>query len=645
MSNTINFKHSDNVIIVKKSDNYRGYHGIVRSYIPSKYDVEILVNNVPRRLLINKTWVKKYSDEQVKVIKGDYRNVIGKIINRYDAEVMVNLTAIGKDHKYKKKDVFYTDLLLANNSYVQVSSVEYIGKELKITGYEMRNDIKLIVKSVIDNSLIKKIMPGFEMYVTQEMKEASELSAFRQYMSTGVYRSDEDPDDKNYLEEMVYTGEDKEENGKDENDEDEEDDEIDGEQKENMLEASEDDMKVSFADIERSAYGMYGMSQMTREQEEYQTYIRQLGPYLDLVDKFDIFQKVDAIMKNIVEPGYMINAMQQGESKEVAMETYNELRSMNLKFIIACLVFYDLNSVRNISYSSFFNNLPKTYFNVNEDMDKILRNIFLADDVPRFKVLTNDEMNSIRKWVETDDKKSLIEFSLKRCDLNLRSILNVGIMSEDMIESKSVKRIDGERGERVEKKKEMSKEQMVKNRIRDLKINIEKMDKMGKRYQSVRYERELFDLEMREFLNLSEKELIKKIEEFEVTSQRLGDPKGKLLRKINMLRKAVFAIRYKSHIQKGLSKAGIENDIKKQDGYRFAYDNFEDAESVLGLNYEYDKFDDEEKIIKEKGYDDKKKGLFKIYVKFIKQYNEYLDKKKKEQEQDLLISKMGKLKV
>ena len=112
-----------------------------------------------------------------------------------------------------------------------------------------------------------------------------------------------------------------------------------------------------------------------------------------------------------------------------------------------------------------------------------------------------------------------------------------------------------------------------------------------------------------------------------------------------MLRKAIFAIRYKSHIQKGLSKAGIENDIKKQDGYRFAYDNFEDAEGVLGLNYEYDKFDDEEKIIREKGYDDKKRGLFKIYVKFIKQYNEYLDKKRKEQEQDLLISKMGKMKV
>lgn len=624
MSNTIDFKHSLNVIILKKGDEYRGYRGSIRSYVPSKYEVLIDVGNIQRKLLINKLWVKKYTDDVVKVIKGDYKNSKGKILNRYDAEVMVNVTAIGKDYKYKNKDVFYTDFLLTNDSYIQVNEISYVDKDLKISGYEMRKDHK-IVKSIIDLSLIKNIMPGFELYITKEsgIKIPSILNA---YVKDGKYKSEDNIEDENPLEEMVYDNLDdldNEEEKDDDSDREDNDFELDEDEKavdEDGMLSEESEMKVSFADVERSAYES---KKLTKDQEEYQMYIRQLGPYLEIVDKYDIFQKVETIMKNIVEPGYIINAKEQGESKEVAMESYNELKSMNLRFIIACLVFYDLNKSRSISYDAFFNSIPKTFFNKNESMDKIVRNIFLSNDVPRIVNLTEDEISMLSKYVDENNKEELIKYSLRRCDKNLRMLLNIGIFEIGNIQLESVKRV-----EKVDMDvdKGVSKDQKYKNRIKELKNMIERgLDKDDK------YKKELFDLEMSEYLSQDESILVKKITEFEKTLKKLGDPTGKLQRKIEMVTKAIFVNRYKKQIMNEISKLKVE-ETDKRDSLEFAYNNFERAEVVLSSM-------SDDNII------DKKRSnvLSKIYNKFVKQYSDYLVKKREESEKDVLISKMSKM--
>jgi hypothetical protein len=613
-----------NVIILKKGDNYRGYHGIIRSYIPSKYEVQIDVGNMQRKLLINKAWVKKYSDDVVKVIKGDYKNAKGKIVNRYEAEIIVNVTAIGKDHKYKKKDVFYTDFLLTNDSYVQVNEILIVDSIMKINGYEMRKDHK-IVKMEVDTTLIKKVMPAFELYVTQENIQVPFI--LKSYVSSSNYKNEDDPEEENRLEELVYQEEQQEQDQESEQEsEQEQDQKSEQEQNQESEREQEDDMKVSFADIERSAYES---KKLTKDQEEYQMYIRQLGSYLDIVDKYDIFQKAESIMKNIVEPGYIINATQQGESKEIAMETYNELKSMNLKFIIACLVFYDLNRSRSIAYDTFFGNIPKTYFNKNEDMDKIVRNIFLTNDVPRIVNLTDEEMNILGKYVEENNKEELIKYSLRRCDKNLRMILNIGVFDIGNIQLQSVKKMDMEVDKKVSlSSKELSKDQQIKNRMRELKGMIERgLDKDGK------YDREMFDLEAIEYLNKDEKELVKKILEFEETLKRLGDPKGKLRRKINMITKAIFVNRYKNQIMNEISKLKVE-DTDKRDSLEFAYKNFERADVVLSSMGKDDIIDKKRSVV-----------LSKIYNKFIKQYNDYLVKKWGEQEEDLLTSKMSKMEI
>ena len=608
MNNTINFKHSSNVIILKKGDPYRGYSGIIRSYVPSKYDVLINDGNIQRKLLINKSWVKKYSDDVVKVIKGDYKNLKGRISNRYDAEVMVNVIAIGKDYKYKKKDVFYTDFLLTNDSYLQVDRISYINNIIRIDGYEMSKDT--IVQTTIDSSLIKSVIPGFQLYITREIN-VTIPPILKSYVSEGTY---EEPEEENHIEEKVYEEESENDDIGLDDDEDDKDEEQ-GNYADLVLEddeTEEKELKVSYKDKERSEYMT---EKLTEDQREYEMYIIRLGGYIEIVDKYDIFQKAEAIMKNIVKPGYIINAGMQNESNEVAMETYNELKSMNLKFIIACLVFYDLNKSRNMSYDAFFNSIPKTFFNKNETMDTIVRNIFLSNNVPRFVNLTEEEIKILNELVRTNNRGGVIRYSLRRCDVNLRMVLNIGIYEAGNIELQSVKRV---KNVDMDIDRTISNEQQNKNRMKELRVMIERgIDNDGK------YSKELFDLEVIEYSTQDEKTLVEKIGGFEKTLKKWGDPTGKLKRTIDMIRKAIYIIKSKKVIMKDINNS----TGKKKDILKFVHDNIERAETVLSsMN------DD----------DERKSALSKCYKQFLEQYNALV---KKKDESDVLISEMSKMKI
>ena len=603
MNNTINFKHSSNVIILKKGDPYRGYSGIIRSYVPSKYDVLINDGNIQRKLLINKSWVKKYSDDVVKVIKGDYKNLKGRISNRYDAEVMVNVIAIGKDYKYKKKDVFYTDFLLTNNSYLQVDRISYINNIIRIDGYEMSKDT--IVQTTIDSSLIKSVIPGFQLYITREIN-VTIPPILKSYVSEGTY---EEPEEENHIEEKVYEEESENDDIGLDDDEDDKDEEQ-GNYADLVLEddeTEEKELKVSYKDEERSEYMT---ERLTEHQREYEMYIIRLGGYIEIVDKYDIFQKAEAIMKDIVKPGYIINACLQKKKKEVAMQTYNQLRSMNLKFIIACLVFYDLNKSRNISYDAFFNSIPETFF--NETMDTIVKNIFLLNNVPRFMDITEE---GIRMLKRTNNRGELIKYSLRRCDVNLRMVLNIGIYEAGNIELQSVKRV---KNVDMDIDRTISNEQQNKNRMKELRVMIERgIDNDGK------YSKELFDLEVIEYSTQDEKTLVEKIGGFEKTLKKWGDPTGKLKRTIDMIRKAIYIIKSKKVIMKDINNS----TGKKKDILKFVHDNIERAETVLSsMN------DD----------DERKRALSKCYKQFLEQYNALV---KKKDESDVLISEMSKMKI
>ena len=466
--------------------------------------------------------------------------------------------------------------------------------------------------------------------------------------NTRLYKNDEE----NYLEEKVYEEENENDDfGLDDDEDDKneergdyadlglEDDEDNKDEEQGNYDdfgleddkTEEKEMKVSYKDKERSEYMT---EKLTKDQMEYQKYIgqldiKQLGSYLENVNKYDIFQKAEAIMKNIVEPGYIINAKGQGESKEVAMQTYNELKSMNLKFIIACLVFYDLNKSRNMSYDAFFNSIPKTFFNKNETMDTIVRNIFLSNNVPRFVNLTEEEIKMLGKYVDENKKEELIRYSLRRCDVNLRMVLNIGIYEAGNIELQSVKRV---KNVDMDIDRTISKERQNKNRMKELRAMIEKrLDNDGK------YSKELFDLEVIENLSYDETTLVEKIGGFEKTLKKLGDPTGKLKRKIDMIRKAIFIIKYKNKIMKDIDNL-TGKETGKRDILNFVYDNIERAETVLSSMNDDDK---------------RKSALSQVYNKLLNQYNEYLVKKKgesenlvkKKDESDVLISEMSKMKI
>jgi hypothetical protein len=423
MTGTIPFKHSSNVTILKRKDPYKGNMGIVTSYIPSKYKVEIDVKNAKRELLINKTWVRKYADDVVKVTKGDYTNSRGRIINRYDAEVIVNITTTGKNYTYKQTEVFFKDLLLTNNDYMQIKEI-YLDRGIRISGYEMRNN--RIVDSTIDGSSILKVMPGLELYTTLTTNIPDILKPF--------VKNIEDQGEEVQLEEVIYDNFDEEE----ENDNDNDNEGEITDYADLGLEdggTDEDQVTVSYADVERSSYMT---RELTDDEREYERYTRQLGILvIDDVNKYDIFDKAISIMTNIVKPGYEINATNEGET---AIEKYNRLKSMNLKFIIACLVFYDLNKTRHISYNNFFRSIPEGYFNMNENINTIMENIFLMRNVPRLIELTEEQQETIRDLYRRRDNGGLIQYSLHRCDENLRMILNITISNIENIQLQSVKK-------------------------------------------------------------------------------------------------------------------------------------------------------------------------------------------------------------
>ena len=617
MTDTIPFKHSSNVTILKRNDPYKGNMGIVTSYIPSKYKVEIDIKNAKRELLINKTWVRKYPDDVVKVTKGDYTNSKGKIINRYDAEVIVNITTTGKNYTYKQTEVFFKDLLLTNNNYMQIKEI-YLDRGIRISGYEMRNN--RIVDSTIDGSSILKVMPGLELYTTLTTNIPDILKPFVKNIDDREVQS----------EEVIYHNFDEEEENVNDNFNEEEENVNDNfyEEEENVNEndndnyaylglddggTDEDQVTVSYADVERSSYMT---RELTDDEREYERYIRQLGILvIDDVNKYDIFDKATSIMTNIVKPGYEINATNEGET---AIEKYNRLKSMNLKYIIACLVFYDLNKTRHISYNNFFRSIPEGYFNMNENINTIMDNIFLMRNVPRLIELTEEQQETIRDLYRHRDNRELIQYSLHRCDVNLRMILNITISNIENIQLQSVKK-----SEKMNIDKDVSQDQRNKNRMNELKSMIERgLDNDGE------YERELFNLEMSEYLNQDRPTLIKKIQTFKDTLNRRGDLTGKLKKKINMITKAVFVIDYKKKLMDEISNVNSDN-TNRRDILQYVYDNLEKAESVLSsmhINNIIDK---------------RIQALAAVHARLLRQYEGYLAKK----EEEVLTSKLSKMAI
>ena len=617
MTDTIPFKHSSNVTILKRNDPYKGNMGIVTSYIPSKYKVEIDIKNAKRELLINKTWVRKYPDDVVKVTKGDYTNSKGKIINRYDAEVIVNITTTGKNYTYKQTEVFFKDLLLTNNNYMQIKEI-YLDRGIRTSGYEMRNN--RIVDSTIDGSSILKVMPGLELYTTLTTNIPDILKPFVKNIDDREVQS----------EEVIYHNFDEEEENVNDNFNEEEENVNDNfyEEEENVNEndndnyaylglddggTDEDQVTVSYADVERSSYMT---RELTDDEREYERYIRQLGILvIDDVNKYDIFDKATSIMTNIVKPGYEINATNEGET---AIEKYNRLKSMNLKYIIACLVFYDLNKTRHISYNNFFRSIPEGYFNMNENINTIMDNIFLMRNVPRLIELTEEQQETIRDLYRHRDNRELIQYSLHRCDVNLRMILNITISNIENIQLQSVKK-----SEKMNIDKDVSQDQRNKNRMNELKSMIERgLDNDGE------YERELFNLEMSEYLNQDRPTLIKKIQTFKDTLNRRGDLTGKLKKKINMITKAVFVIDYKKKLMDEISNVNSDN-TNRRDILQYVYDNLEKAESVLSsmhINNIIDK---------------RIQALAAVHARLLRQYEGYLAKK----EEEVLTSKLSKMAI
>jgi hypothetical protein len=154
----------------KKDIDYKGKCGRLSRVIEEQY-----------MILYNKTVVLQMSNVIIKdnsvvnVVRGVYKNKVGKLICKHKSHLNVFVNAMNKlllshmvrgdDNVYNNKkitadDVFYMDVLLSNGNYFQVSKVLDNGDFM---GLEKNNLTRMVSLQTISQSEIRNYGSGFEL--------------------------------------------------------------------------------------------------------------------------------------------------------------------------------------------------------------------------------------------------------------------------------------------------------------------------------------------------------------------------------------------------------------------------------------------------------------------------------------------------
>jgi hypothetical protein len=353
--------------------------------------------------------------KRVSFQRGVYKNKKAELLNIESAYLNVQINAIGKivtEHSVKlesgfgvrkivPEDVFYCDIELKNGSYFQV---EECCKD-KFVGRKRGSDVTM----TIFNDNIAKFMPGFTV-----------LSST---VSSTTFEKEEEIDVKNMF--VMDTIEESEEcDDTDEKDEKDVDNYGDDNDKEKdvfetdvQYENTEGEMKVSFKDTERS---FVVQITFTKDEKEYLKMIEKCASVIgEISNAFALLDCVNDAVKTM--------------KRELAKIDISDWKNTDAKYIIACLVVYDLlHNGYSMSVYDFKKIVEKLYETGYITKNTISNSAFIRSDVDADMKLkktcwnciqmSNESKVSVKRLYKESKYLDIVKIIMENCNIVLQNL-------------------------------------------------------------------------------------------------------------------------------------------------------------------------------------------------------------------------------
>lgn len=424
LNKNINFKHSIYGII--KSGGYKGKEVEIREYYPAKYEVivdkrgyisinkdmkqgdKVMDCEVISEVEKNKYLVSckktvlfakrniKIRGNKVNIIKGEMKGEIGELVKEHKAKLLVSFDAEGTRimRFMDVDDIFYTDVLLKNGKYFQVSRIELGGENnYKIYGNEIGGELKMITMSDI-----KKMMPGMDIIGKKIVEDTvdQEDEFISEYISEDTSESDEMDEEE-------------------------------------LGEEEPEDFKQTFRDIERTEIIT---QQLNFIQRGYYDMIKMIldinGESIDNVNAYDIIDNIEIVVNKL--------------NKIIKTQNINfdiSGSKIDMKILISLLVSYEMVKSELIfeGYQKYIKNLFDKNFFYNT-LDELMVSFLLRKDNTIFKC----DNKTLRDFYKSKKYYNIVENIILCFNDVLKTILDVPVditkMKSSIVELEKVERIE-----------------------------------------------------------------------------------------------------------------------------------------------------------------------------------------------------------
>ena len=391
----------------KNDENYFGRYGNLVCEIPEQYLV------VYKRIVKVNDNVVDVDGKNISFQRGVYKNKIGELLDIESAYLNVQINAIGKivtDHLVKlesgfsvrkivPEDVFYCDIELKDGSYFQVKECY----EDRFVGTKRGSGVTMTISNDDDN--IANFMPGFTILsstMSSKSFEMEEVDVKNMFIMDTIEESEEtdDVDEKD----VDNYGDDKENKEKDVFETDV------------QYENTEGEMKASFKDTERS---FVVQRTFTKDEKEYLKMIEKCASVIGEVS--NVFTLLDCV-----------NDAVKTMKKELAKIDVSDWKNTDVKYIIVCLVVYDLlHNGYNMSVYDFKKIVDKLYETGYITKNTISNSAFIRSDVDDGKLkrtcwnciqMSNDSKVSVKRLYKESQYLDIVKIIMENCNIVLQNL-------------------------------------------------------------------------------------------------------------------------------------------------------------------------------------------------------------------------------
>jgi hypothetical protein len=381
----------------KNEVNYFGRYGYLCCEIGEQYLVKY------KSIVKVNTNVVDVDGKRVNFQRGIYKGKTGELLDIESAYLSVQINAIGKtitSHLVKTEtgfnvmkvvpeDVFYCDIELKDGSYFEVKECY----EDRFVGSKRGSDVTVTIL----NDDIAKFMSGFTILSRTKPVELEQEIDVKEMFVTDTIEVSEVTDEMDDVEseEIDSYGEDKE--------------------NEKEYENTEGEMKVSFKDTERS---FVVQRTFTKDEKEYLKMIEKCASVIGEVS--NIFTLLDCV-----------NDAVKMMKMELTKISVSDWKNTDVKYIIACLVAYDLiQNGYNMSVYDFKKNVEDLYEMGYITKNTISNSAFIRSDIDvKLKnscwnciQMSNDSKATVKRMYKESKYLDIVKIIMENCNIVLQNL-------------------------------------------------------------------------------------------------------------------------------------------------------------------------------------------------------------------------------